>query len=48
MATEELLTIWALEGGGGVFGLLAAGMVGFTEFLLLGNQIIVTWWNLEV
>ena len=40
MTTEGLLVTWA-RGGGGGFGLLAAGMVGLTEGVLLRDQIIV-------
>ena len=39
MTTEGLLATWARGGGG--FGLLAAGMVGLTEGVLLRDQIIV-------
>ena len=41
MTTEGLLATWAEEGGGGGFGLLAAGMVGLTEGVLVRDHIIV-------
>lgn len=39
MTTEGLQATWA--GGGGTFGLLAAGMVGLTEGVLVRDHIIV-------
>ena len=41
MTTEGLQATWAGRGGGGGFGLLAAGMVGLTEGVLVRDHIIV-------